>query len=426
MPTTDVITTSGLPDSLRVIYSSELEFTTHTNLIYNQMVENKDEFSAQRGQQVTWTIYRQLPPSLAALTETNDINGGKMADFQVSFTVDEYGYAIGTSEKLDLLSYHGPISNIVKSLLAPQMALTQELQARNTFFSANSPYRYFATSSTVPTPTGRGSLDNTTVMTSDTAKNSGMHLGVRRIPLFGSNYIGVCHPVVVSDLRSDPRWIDAQHYAGSTNIFNGEEGMIHGVRYIKSDLARLENAGNKRVQTTLNSNTGAGVSTISVVSNTGLRPGDEITLHGAYQTVNAGYASGVGGQQINYVYNATVKGFAAPNGTDPTQESVVVDSISGSNVVNLRSKLLLDHSAGDFVTDGVDIYPVIFTGDLPAVGKGMVLPPEVRVSLPVDKLRRLNYIGWYGLYGYGVIRNWAYDIVECGSAADSSAPVFPW
>src|SRR4051794_28531153 len=124
----DLITTSALPDALRVIYSSELEFTSRPTLVYDQpaFVESRDDFAAKRGSQVIWTIYHQLPASIAALTENQDVTGGSVTDHQVSFRVSEYGNAIGTSEALDLLSYHGPISNIVRTLLAPSQALSMD------------------------------------------------------------------------------------------------------------------------------------------------------------------------------------------------------------------------------------------------------------------------------------------------------------
>src|SRR5260221_14692093 len=84
---TDLITTSALPDALRVIYSNELEFTSRPTLVYDQpaFVEERNDFAAKRGQQVIWTIYHQLPASIQALTENVDINGGGISDHQGSF-----------------------------------------------------------------------------------------------------------------------------------------------------------------------------------------------------------------------------------------------------------------------------------------------------------------------------------------------------
>src|SRR6266702_2808566 len=91
----DLITTSALPDALRIIYSNELEYTSRPTLVYDQpaFVEARDDFSVKRGQQVIWTIYHQLPPAIGALTENQDVVGGSVEDHQVSFTVNEYGYA---------------------------------------------------------------------------------------------------------------------------------------------------------------------------------------------------------------------------------------------------------------------------------------------------------------------------------------------
>jgi N4-gp56 family major capsid protein len=414
----DIITTSALPDSMRLIYSNELEFTSRPNLMYDQpaFIEPRNDFAAKRGQQVTWTIYHQIAPSIGPLSENTDIDGGSIGDHQVSFTVTEYGTAIGTSEKLDLLSYHGPIGNIVRSLLAPHQALTMDTLARNMFWYA--PNRQLLDNTLVgpafisytgPSSTNRYNLDpNQSIMSADVPRRIALNLTVRRVPTMGGqdpSYLCLTHPSVTYDLRADPYWKDAQLYAGATKLFNGEEGMIHGVRFIKSDRARLANGGNYIFQTTLSAAYGQQVNQVTVADASGLAVGQEITIH----------HSGIAATQAPNTWTA-------PDGRDATQEDLVIKAISG-NVVTFNTKTLLAHSASDFVTEAVDVYPMIFLGGLAAVGKGTVVPPEVRVSLPTDKLRRLNYVGWYSLMGYGVIRDWAYEIAEtCASV--NVAPVY--
>lgn len=391
----DIITTSALPDSMRIIYSSELEFTSLPNLMFDQpaFVEPRNDFSAKRGEQVVWTIYHQIAPSIAPLSENQDIEGGSIEDHQVSFKVNEYGTAIGTAEKLDLLSYHGPIGNIVRSLLAPHEALTLDTLCRNTFWYA--PNRALLDSSNIGpayqsftgNATSRSQLTGDSIMTADVARLIALHLTVRRVPTMAGqdpSYLCLTHPSVTYDLRSDPFWKDAQLYAGATKILNGEEGMIHGVRFIKSDRARIANGGLLSQQSTLSAAYGQGVNQIVVGNPAGFAIGQEVTIH------NSGISQTVGSTT-----------WTAPDGRDATQEDVVIKAISG-NTLTLTSKTMLAHSAGDFVTEGLDVYPMTFLGGLAAVGKGTVIPPEVRVSLPTDKLRRINYVGWYGLFGYGV------------------------
>src|SRR5260221_13088107 len=221
------------------------------------------------------------------------------------------------------------------------------------------------------------------------------------------SYICITHPSVTYDLRSDPYWKDAQLYSGATRIFNGEEGMIHGVRFIKSDRARVANGGNlisAGSQQTLSATYAAGVNQVVLSSGgSNFAPGQEITLH------NTGVATTFGGNS-----------WTAQDGQDSTDEEMIIKTVS-YNTITFTQKTLLPHSAADFCTEALDVYPMVVLGGLAAMGKGIVVPPEIRVSLPVDKLRRLSYVGWYGLNGFGIIRDWAYEII--GILASVNTPL---
>ena len=52
-------------------------------------------------------------------------------------------------------------------------------------------------------------------------------------PFADGKFVSVVHPSVVFDLREDPHWIDAHKYMAATEIFNGEIGELHGVRFIE-------------------------------------------------------------------------------------------------------------------------------------------------------------------------------------------------
>ncbi len=389
----DVLQTSDLPDTMRVVYSSELEFVARPMLIYDQFTERKNDFKGEKGSTVTWTVYQNLPPSIKPLVEDQDVGSLGVADFQVSLTVDEYGTSVGTTQKLDLMSYHGPISNLVRTLLAPQQALTLDLLARNAMIDpSKATYRNFAGGAA-----NRAALNTTKVMTADVARAAAYNLSVRRIPPTPQGYIGIVHPAQIYDLRQDPFWIDVLKYTQPDTILNGEVGKIHGVRFVEAHNARLPNAGASAHQTTLAGDVPANRSYITVASASGFAAGQEVTIHR--------YAS-------------------VPDGTDETEEHLVIDSVVG-NRLNFRSKTTMPHEAGDYVTDGVDVFPTVFTGAVKPVGRGAVLEPEVRVALPTDKLRRQSHVGWYGIFGYGVIRNWALEVVETGASV-GSAPAFPW
>lgn len=56
-------------------------------------------------------------------------------------------------------------------------------------------------------------------------------------PLDGNAYIGFVHPDTSFDIMGDSAWINANQYAGSTKIFEGELGRLHGIRFIETTLA---------------------------------------------------------------------------------------------------------------------------------------------------------------------------------------------
>jgi N4-gp56 family major capsid protein len=405
----DVIQTSDLPDTLRVVYSAELDFVARPMLIFDQFCERKNDFKGAKGTSITWTVYQNLPPSIRPLVEDQDVGGMGVADFQVNMTVQEYGTAIGTTEKLDLTSYHGPVSSLVRTMLAPQQALTVDLLARNAMMDPHkSTYRTFAGGAanraalTLPTYDENGIMTSGhygSAMTQAIVKAAAYNLSTRRIPPTPQGYLALCHPAQTYDLKSNPFWIDVLKYTQPDTIMNGEVGKIHGVRFVEGHNARLPNAGAQTYQTTLAGDAPTNRDWIAVVSVTGMVVGHEITIHR---------------------YSST------PDGTDETEEHLVIKSIAATaKRVYFRSKITVPHAAGDFVTEGIDVYPVIFMGGIRPVGRGAVLEPEVRVAMPTDKLRRQYHVGWYGLFGYGIIRDWAMEVVECTSGV-SGAPAFPW
>lgn len=51
--------------------------------------------------------------------------------------------------------------------------------------------------------------------------------------------VGIIHPDVAEDLRLSAEWIDFHKYDSTQEIFNGEIGMLHGVRFVVSPNAKV-------------------------------------------------------------------------------------------------------------------------------------------------------------------------------------------
>lgn len=379
-------TTTSLPDALRDIYSNELQFTALPDLVFDQFAEIKNEHRLEHGETAHWTIFRRLPPTIGSLVETVDVDTQRMQDFQVNMSVFEYGNAVGTTKKLDLLSYFGPISSIVREQLAPQMALTVDTLARNAAWSG-APKRY------VGGHTARSQLLSSDVATMDTVKQAAHTLRMGRVMEEAGGFICVCHPSVVYDLREDPMWEDPARYSDPSRLARGEVGRYYGVRFVQSNLARLPNAGAATVSTTLTGAHSVGDTSLTMASTVGLSDGDEISLFAAAQST--------------------------PDGTGTTEEPVIIASVDDANNVTLEQGLAIDHANGDKIRLGLDVFPLMFMGADKPYGKAVVANPSVVVSPQTDKLKRMSYVGWYGLFGFGVIRDWTYLVVESAASQDS-------
>ena len=95
------------------------------------------------------------------------------------------------------------------------------------------------------------------------------------------------------------------------------------------------------------------------------------------------------------------------DGTHDDEVTCVIASIS-SNTITVEDDIVNAHADGDIVRSGVHVYPITFLGggmSRRPVAEGVGLYPEVRVSIHPDKLGRINYVGWYGIMGYKIIRS---------------------
>ena len=89
-------------------------------------------------------------------------------------------------------------------------------------------------------------------------EDSELHKGcsVRQLLKIDGKYIAIIHPSVAYDLRSSEAWIEAHKYAGLTELFTGEIGELHGVRFIETTEAKVFNGEGCPVKTAADESNG--------------------------------------------------------------------------------------------------------------------------------------------------------------------------
>ena len=85
----------------------------------------------------------------------------------------------------------------------------------------------------------RGALDATAILNPTMVNRAVTWLKKHKAPKINGKYVAIIHPSVTYDLRQSADWIDAHKYANPEEIYNGEIGELHGVRFVESDNAKV-------------------------------------------------------------------------------------------------------------------------------------------------------------------------------------------
>ena len=58
-------------------------------------------------------------------------------------------------------------------------------------------------------------------------------------PKINVDYVCILHPSVSYDLRESQGWLEAHKYAEPSEIYNGEIGKLHGIRFVESTNSKV-------------------------------------------------------------------------------------------------------------------------------------------------------------------------------------------
>ena len=100
-----------------------------------------------------------------------------------------------------------------------------------------------------------------------------------KVPRISGKYYAVIHPSVAEDLRSSEGWLEAHKYAQPGEIFNGEIGELHGVRFVEDTFAPVfwgEDLASDSRNLAVNYSTGYSGSITSVAFDGGTVAEDEL------------------------------------------------------------------------------------------------------------------------------------------------------
>ena len=247
-----------LTPTMKTFYDTELLENHRDKLIFAQL-GRKQGLPARHGRTIEWRKWNTLP-LCDALTEGVIPQGKKLGMTSINVSLAQYGQYVSVTDLLELHALDDVIAGAVEELGAAG-GKTHDLLVRNVLMTGTNILYADAYSGTTynSTPTSKSDMISkmgsyTCNLTPDMINKAVTNLQVGGAPTFsGNKYVAVIHPHVAYDLRNHPDWRDAHKYAAPEEIFTGEIGELHGVRFIASNLAPIikEEGDNKATYKTM-------------------------------------------------------------------------------------------------------------------------------------------------------------------------------
>ena len=242
--TTSFSGTDTLTPTMKTFYDTALLENHRDQLIFAQL-GRKQALPANHGRTIEWRKWNTLP-NLSALTEGVIPTGEKLGMTSINVTLAQYGEYVAITDLLELHALDDVILGATEELGAAS-GKTADLLVRNVLVTGTNilfadAYSSGTYSSTPSSEAGLQTALATKVcnLTPDMINKAVTNLKVGGAPTYsGNKYVAVVHPHVAYDLRSHKDWIDAHKYAAVQEIFNGEIGELHGVRFVESNLAPI-------------------------------------------------------------------------------------------------------------------------------------------------------------------------------------------
>ncbi len=230
---------SGMSAEMKTFYEKRLIDQAEPALVHDQFGDPYP-IPANGGKNIEFRKYDSLPKATTPLTEGVTPDGQTMNVSTVTAEVRQYGGWVPITDTLQLTAIDNNIVQATK-IIASQAGRTLDTIVRDVLAGGtNVIYAPKIGEGGAETPvTSRATLDATCQLTSDLIARAATQLKAMNADPIGTSFVGIIHPYVTYELRRDPDWIDVHKYAQPDEIYNGEIGTLHGVRFVETSEAKI-------------------------------------------------------------------------------------------------------------------------------------------------------------------------------------------
>ena len=233
---------NDLSSAMKTYYDTELLENARPNFVHAQFAR-KQALPKGRGKKVEWRKWNTLADA-SALQEGVIPTGQKFGQSSMVGAILQYGTYVTVSDQLKLHAIDDVILGATEELGA-SAGTTQDKLVRDVL-AAGTNVQYadkIGANDAHTAVTTRAGMDKTSRLTPTEVNKAVTTLKKQHVPTINGKYVAIIHPSVAYDLRQSKEWIEAHKYAAVTELFNGEIGELHGVRFIEDVFAPVLRGG---------------------------------------------------------------------------------------------------------------------------------------------------------------------------------------
>ena len=383
-------TTGGLSAEMKTYYGMELLENAKPQLVHNQFAATKP-LPVGGGKTVEWRKFGAFDKALTPLTEGVTPDGSGISVSYITKELAQYGDYTTVSDMLDLTAIDDVVLEITDRH-GNNMGLTLDTVTRNEIQQGNQVIYapVLGEGGKQTAVTSRVALTPECKMTSELVAKAATQLKKMNAPTFDGKYVCIIHPSVAFDLRQDEAWIAAHQYAAATELFSGEIGELHGVRFVETTEGKIFR-GDDLAKNSRNLAVKGAVSNNATVNFDGGTVGSG-SLVGRYVII--------GGKRYKVVSN--------------TDSSMTLDK-----AITAADNAVIYPGEGG--AEGCAVYGCLFVGkgaygvvDL-SEGTEVIVKPRGS-SGTADPLDQRSSVGWKGIHAAAILYDEYMVRVECGSS----------
>ena len=226
----------GLSEEMRTYYADYLIDNAEPKLIHDQFAQ-KLPIPAHGGKTVQFRKYDPLPKLTDTLVEGVTPNGQSLNMSVVDATVHQYGGYVELSDLLLLTAVDNNLVMVTK-LLGSQAGRTLDTITREVLCGGTN-VQYACGEVSARHLLVGGKEEGNHYLSVDAIKRAVRFLKNQNAEKINGAYACIIHPDCAYDLMNDLNWKYPYQYAAGTALYEGEIGMLEGVRFVESPEAKV-------------------------------------------------------------------------------------------------------------------------------------------------------------------------------------------